>query len=204
MVVTRVRRRAVWAAAATAVVMVAAGCSDGQVGRVDERAAELGYIEGPGAVTFIPPDEREPAPEFGGPLLGEDGEFWLTDAVGDVVVLNVWGSWCPPCRKEAPALQAVYEDVRDQGVRFVGINIRDNTTDALRYEEEFGITFPSVVDTDGRRMLVFRESLPPNAIPTTLIIDRHGRMAARVLGEITELTLRELLADVLAEDARAG
>jgi thiol-disulfide isomerase/thioredoxin len=197
---TRVRRRFVLVGAAAALAVVAAGCSDAQVGRTDERAAELGYIEGPGAVTFIPPDEREPAPEFGGPLLGEDGEFWLADAAGEVVVLNVWGSWCPPCRKEAPALQAVYEDVRDEGVQFVGINIRDNTTDALRYEEEFGITYPSVVDTDGRRMLAFRDTLPPNAIPTTLIIDRDGRMAARVLGEITELTLREVLDDVLAEE----
>jgi thiol-disulfide isomerase/thioredoxin len=198
--ITPARRHVIWAAAA-AVVVATAGCSAAQVGRDDERAAELGYIEGPGAVTFISPDDREPAPEFSGPLLGEDGEFWLADAVGEVVVLNVWGSWCPPCRKEAPVLQSVYEDVRDEGVQFVGINIRDNTTDALRYEEEFGITFPSVVDTDGRRMLAFRASLPPNAIPTTLIIDRDGRMAARVLGEITELTLRELLDDVLAEGA---
>jgi thiol-disulfide isomerase/thioredoxin len=187
------------AAAAVATVVLVAGCSDGQVQRSDE-AAQVGYIQGAGVVTMLPADEREPAPEFGGPLLGDDGEFWLADAAGEIVVLNVYGSWCPPCRKEAPALQAVYEDLKDDGVRFVGVNTRDNTTDALAYEDQFGITYPSVVDTDGRRMLAFRDSLPPNAIPTTLVIDRDGQVAARVLGEISESSLRELLTDILAED----
>jgi thiol-disulfide isomerase/thioredoxin len=181
------------------VVLAVAGCSDGQVQRSDD-AAQIGYIEG-SSVTTIPPGEREPAPEFGGPLLGRDGaEFNLADARGEIVVLNVWGSWCPPCRKEAPALQAIHEELAEDGVRFVGVNTRDyNTTDALRFEEEFGITYPSVVDTDGRRLLAFRDTLPPNAIPTTLVIDQAGNLAARVLGEVTETTLRELIGDVLAE-----
>ncbi|HEX5995633.1 MAG TPA: redoxin domain-containing protein [Jiangellales bacterium] len=184
--------------------LAVAGCSDGQVQR-SEDAAQIGYIEG-SSVTTIPPGEREPAPEFGGPVLGEDGgEFTLADARGEIVVLNVWGSWCPPCRKEAPALQSVHEELAGDGVRFVGVNTRDyNTTDALRFEEEFGITYPSVVDTDGRRLLAFRDTLPPNAIPTTLVIDRTGNLAARVLGEVTETTLRELIGDVLAEDPGAG
>ena len=186
------------------VVLAAAGCSDGQVQRSGD-AAQIGYIEG-SSVTTIPPAEREPAPDFGGPILGDDGaEFTLSDARGEIVVLNVWGSWCPPCRKEAPALQAVHDEVADEGVRFVGVNTRDpNTTDALRFEEEFGITYPSVVDTDGRRLLAFRETLPPNAIPTTLVIDRAGNLAVRVLGEVTETTLRGLIDDVLAEDSGAG
>jgi hypothetical protein len=85
------------------------------------------------------------------------------------------------------------------------VNTRDyNTTDALRFEEEFGITYPSVVDTDGRRLLAFRDTLPPNAIPTTLVIDQAGNLAARVLGEVTETTLRELIGDVLAEAPGEG
>jgi thiol-disulfide isomerase/thioredoxin len=185
-------------------VLAVAGCSDGQVQRSDD-AAQIGYIEG-SSVTTIPPGDREPAPEFGGPLLGQDGaEFNLADARGEIVVLNVWGSWCPPCRKEAPALQAIHEELAGDGVRFVGVNTRDyNTTDALRFEEEFGITYPSVVDTDGRRLLAFRDTLPPNAIPTTLVIDQAGNLAARVLGEVTETTLRELIGDVLAEAPGEG
>ncbi len=175
-------------------------CTDGQVQRAD--ADNIGYIEGDGAVTTVPVDEREPAPEFGGPLLGsDDREFWLADAAGEVVVLNVWGSWCPPCRKEAPDFQAVWEDVAEDGVRFVGVNTRDNETDALGFVEDFGITFPSVVDTDGRKMLAFRDSLPPAAIPSTLIIDQNGRLAARAVGAIGESTLRGLIEDVQAEAA---
>lgn len=190
--------RTLWhVAIAASLVILLVGCSDGQVQRSGD-ATQIGYIEGTGTVTVIPPDQRQPAPEFSGPLL-DGGEFNLADARGDIVVLNVWGSWCPPCRKEAPALQAVYEDLADQGVRFVGINTRDNETDAQAYEEDFGITYPSVVDTDGRLMLAFRDTLPPNAIPTTLVIDREGRMAARVLGAITETSLRDLLADILQE-----
>lgn len=182
-------------------VLALVACSDGQVQRSGD-AAEAGYIEGSGAITTVPSDQRQPAPDFGGPLLGDDGtDFTLADAQGDVVVLNVWGSWCPPCRKEAPALQAVYEQVADQGVQFVGVNTRDNTTDALAFEEQFGVTYPSVVDTDGRRMLAFRDTLPPTAIPSTLVIDRDGNLAVRILGEISESSLHDLVSDVLAEDA---
>lgn len=192
--------RAVMALAAGCLLTLTA-CSDGQVQRSGD-AAEAGYIQGSGVVTTVPLGERDPAPEFGGPILGDDdAEFTLGDARGDVVVLNVWGSWCPPCRKEAPALQAVYEQVADQGVQFIGVNTRDpNLTDALAFEEQFGLTYPSVVDTDGRRLLAFRDSLPPTAIPSTLVIDRNGNLAVRVLGEISESSLHDLVADVLAED----
>ncbi|HSI93633.1 MAG TPA: TlpA disulfide reductase family protein [Jiangellaceae bacterium] len=188
------------AATLVVAVLAAGACSDGQVQRADD-TARTGYIEGSGAVTAMAPDERKPAPEFGGPLLGdENSEFDLADTVGDVVVLNVWGSWCPPCRQEAPALQAVHEELVAEGVQFVGVNVRDNTTDALAFEEQFGVTYPSVVDSDGRRLLAFRDTMPPNAIPTTLVIDREGRLAVRVLGAITETSLRDLITDVLAED----
>lgn len=195
-----IRKRTLeWVAAPAVVIGLLAGCSDGQVQRSDE-GAQLGYIEGSGAVTIVEPADRQPAPEFSGPLLGsEEEEFDLGSALGDVVVLNVWGSWCPPCRKEAPDLQAVHEQLSPEGVRFVGVNTRDNTTDALGFEEQFGVTYPSVVDTDGRRMLAFRDTLSPNAIPSTLVIDRGGDLAVRVLGPITESSLRELVSDVLAE-----
>ena len=178
------------------------GCSDGQVQR-DDDAAQIGYIEGDGTVTILPAAERDAAPEFGGPLLG-GGQFELADAVGDVVVLNVWGSWCPPCRKEARDLQALSEALGDLGVRFVGINVRDNETDARRFEQEFGVTYPSVVDENGSRLLAFRDTLPPTSIPSTLVVDREGMVAASVIGPITEASLRDLVADIAAEgDASA-
>jgi thiol-disulfide isomerase/thioredoxin len=178
-------------------LLAVGGCSDGQVQR-DDDAAQIGYIEGDGTVTILPAAERDAAPEFGGPLLG-GGQFELAHAVGDVVVLNVWGSWCPPCRKEARDLQAVSEALGDQGVRFVGINVRDNETDARRFEQEFGVTYPSVVDENGSRLLAFRDTLPPTSIPSTLVVDREGMVAASVIGPITEASLRDLVADIAAE-----
>jgi thiol-disulfide isomerase/thioredoxin len=173
------------------------GCgSDGRV----EPAAQAGFVQGSGIVTIIDEDDREPAPEFSGPTL-DGGEFDLAEQAGNVVVLNVWGSWCAPCRAEAPALAEVANQTADDGVVFVGVNTRDTTTAALAFEDEFDVPYPSVVDTDGRRLLAFRDTLPPAAIPSTLVIDRDGNMAARVLGEITETSLSALVSDVAAEAA---
>jgi thiol-disulfide isomerase/thioredoxin len=180
--------------------MAMAGCSDGQVGRSDS-AKQTRYVEGTGVVTIVPPADRQQAPAFSGPLLGGSGEFDLAQAKGDVVVLNVWASWCPPCRSEAPALQAVSAELTDQDVQFVGINVRDNETDARAFEQEFGLTYPSVVDTDSALLLAFRDTLPPSAIPSTLVIDRKGRVAARILDEVTQTSLRDLVADIAAENA---
>lgn len=194
---TATRRRRLMLGVLVAALLLTA-CSDGQVERT-EAGGQSGYIEGDGAVSLIEPADRVPAPEFSAPYLDQDGQFQLADTAGEVVVLNVWGSWCPPCREEAPALQAVAEQVEqeDLDVQFVGVNTRDTETAALAYEEEFQITYPSVVDTNGEAMLAFRETLPPAAIPSTLVIDRQGRMAARVLGPITETSLRGLIDDVV-------
>ncbi|NED94539.1 TlpA family protein disulfide reductase [Phytoactinopolyspora alkaliphila] len=191
--------------AASLLLLGLAGCSDGQVTR-DGDADNIGYIEGDGVVSIIPPEEREPAPDFGGELLADGGTFELAEAQGDVVVINVWGSWCPPCRKEAPDLQAVHEELADDGVRFIGVNTRDGQTEtaALAFEREFGITYPSVFDPDGQALLAFRATLPPQAIPSTLVIDREGRMAARVLGPIGRASLRDLVSDIAAEDSSGG
>ena len=173
-------------------VAMLAGCADGQVQRRDS-GDQAGYVSGVG-VTTIAPDERDAAPAFSGPTL-DGAEFALADQSGQVVVLNVWGSWCPPCRKEAPALQAVSESLAPRGVEFVGVNTRDTPEGARGYVTEFGITYPSVVDTDGTRLLAFRE-LPPTAIPSTLVIDREGRLAARILGPISEISLRDIVTQV--------
>jgi thiol-disulfide isomerase/thioredoxin len=185
-------------AAVTTVVLLLSGCGDGQV-QPTESSNQSRYIAGSG-ITTIPPEERKAAPAFGGPTL-DGGTFDLAAHKGKVVVLNVWGSWCPPCRKEAPALQAVSQELAPQGVQFVGINTRDTPHGAHAYVTEFGITFPSVVDTDGQRLLAFRDTLPPTAIPSTLVVDREGRLAARILGPITEISLRDLVTQIAKEGA---
>lgn len=184
------------------VALALAGCSDGQVGRSDDDGGQQGYIEGDGVVTTINPADRVAAPEFTGELI-DGGDYALAEALGNVVVLNVWGSWCPPCRKEARGLQAVFEELQPDGVQFVGVNTKDTERRATAFEDEFGITYPSVFDPDGVDLLAFRETLPPAAIPSTLVIDRQGMLAARVLGPIGEASLRDLVADIAAEDPTA-
>lgn len=185
------------------VMMVAlglAGCSSGQVGRADsDGGSDIGFVAGDGVLTLVPAGEREPAPPFSGPLL-DGGEFDLASMLGDVVVLNVWGSWCAPCRQEAPGLQAVYQEFADSGVQFVGVNTRDTKANARAFQTEFGITYPSVFDPKGEALLAFRDQLPPAAIPSTLVIDRQGRMAARVVGPISEESLRDLVSDIATEE----
>lgn len=113
----------------------------------------------------------------------------------------MWGSWCTPCRAEAKNLQAVSEKLKGQGVRFVGINTRDtNTTSAINFEKEFGVTFPSLYDPTGRQMLRFKKgTLNPQLIPSTLVIDRSGKIAARALMALSEDTLTGMIKPVLAE-----
>lgn len=189
-------RRAVLLAAAA--VLALAGCSDGQVERSDN-ANQAGYIAGDGAISIYEPGERKAAPEFGGELL-DGGDYQLADQLGDVVVLNVWGSWCPPCRREAPDLQAAYETLQPEGVQFIGVNVRDAGKRApQQFEDEFGITYPSVYDPKSDALLAFRDTVPPSAIPSTLVIDREGRIAARVLGPLGETTLSDIVRDVAAE-----
>ncbi|WP_053206223.1 TlpA family protein disulfide reductase [Jiangella muralis] len=184
-------------------VLALAGCSDGQVERSDN-GNQAGYIAGDGTISIYEPADRETAPEFGGDLL-DGGDFQLADQLGDVVVLNVWGSWCPPCRKEAPDLQATYETLQPEGVQFVGVNVREPNGEgpALRFEEEFGITYPSVYDPKADALLAFRDTIPPKAIPSTLVIDREGRIAARILGPIGEASLTDIVGEIAAEPPAA-
>ena len=163
------------AAALAALTVLAAGCADrvGAGESVSGKVAEQGYVSGDGATTILAESERLAAPDLTGTTL--DGElFSLADQLGEVVVLNVWASWCAPCRAEADDLQQVWTDVKGTGVQFVGLNTRDSQAAAEAFVDRFALTYPSVVDTDGSRQLLFHETLPPAAIPSTIVIDRTG------------------------------
>lgn len=170
----------------SALSLSACGVSRGDVGTA--------FVAGDGSIVLVAPDERVAAPDLAGPTL-EGGEFRLADHLGDVVVLNVWASWCAPCRAEAPVLEAVWKDVEDDGVQFVGLDTRDTEAAAIAFVDRYGVTYPNVIDTDGRLQLLFSETLPPQAIPSTLVVDRQGRVAGRVIGRVTESTLRGLIED---------
>lgn len=176
-----------------------AGCSDGG----SDPAAQPGFVAGDPASTFVEVAERKPAPDLTGPLLGGDTYSLATDRGDDIVVVNVWGSWCAPCRSEAAALEEVYQEVKDKGVQFLGINTRDQEAQALAFVANKGITYPSLVD-DGAMQAGFASSLPVAGIPTTFVIDRSGRVAARAVSEVSYTRLLELVEAVLAEDETTG
>ncbi len=159
---------------------------------------DQGFVSGDGSTVVVDATDRTQAPAVSGKTLqGED--LALSDFAGDVVVLNVWGSWCAPCRAEAQTLQKLSVKYAKDGVQFVGINTRDDNANAQAFERNFGISYPSLSDTDGRLQLEFHDSLPPSAIPSTLVIDRQGRVAARVLGPVTYSQMTGLIDDVAGE-----
>ena len=169
------------------------GVTDTSVGGGTKPSDGLGQ-----PVTEYPVADRGRPVELSGGTL-TDETLDLTDMRGDVVVVNVWGSWCVPCRIEAPVLARVSQEYRQRGVSFVGVNVKDNRAAAVAFEEEYGITYPSIEDTDGRAVLALSQYVPASAVPVTLVLDRDGRVAARVLGAVREATLRALLESTLAE-----
>lgn len=159
------------------------------------QAGTGGFVSGDGTITVVPVGQRKPAPAIQGDTL--DGSTWSSSqAAGKVIVYNVWGSWCAPCRAEAPELQAAAEKTADKAV-FIGLNTRDVDSAAPRlFNKNNGVTYPSIFDPDGRLLLGFAGELPPSAIPTTLLVDGEGRIAARVVGATTTTTLVGLVDDI--------
>lgn len=187
-------RRLVLALAVAAVALTA--CANDPA----TTSSDTGFVAGDGSVVVLDAADRVAAPAISGTTL--DGDAWSSqEALGDVLVLNVWASWCAPCRAEAPDLQTAWVATQADGVQFVGLNTRDSDASARAYVERFGITYPSLVDTDGLIQLQYRDTLPVQAIPSTLVIDRQGRVAARFLGVVDEKTLATVIRDVAAESA---
>ena len=149
------------------------------------------FIAGNGAVTFIEPSARVLAPDISGKTL--DGSTYRVP-LNRVVVLNVWASWCAPCRAEAPGLVALSELYPE--VSFVGVLTRDNFSTARAFVKRFKIPYPTLIDES--ILLSFRNSLIANAIPSTLVIDKSGKVAARISGEITVASLTALINKVEA------
>lgn len=162
--------------------------------------ANAGYVSGDGVVVEIPPGGRADPLEIRGTTYDGD-DFDSTALRRAPLLINVWYASCPPCRVEAPALKAVHSEYRALGVGFAGVNTRDKAGPAAAFEETFGITYPSIPDPDGAVIASLDGSVSPNAVPTTLIQDVEGRVAARIAGAADQSTLESLLDAVLAEVA---
>jgi thiol-disulfide isomerase/thioredoxin len=182
------------------VVVVALLCAAGLTGGCSKdigSTGDQGYIDGTGVITLLPAAERKKPGTVSGETL-EGKSLSLSSYAGKVVVINVWGSWCPPCRAEADELAAAARELAPKGVVFLGINTRDSSPDnGLSFQRRYDVPYPSLYDPGGRNLLAFHRTLTPNSIPGTVIIDRDGRVAASILGEVTSsTTLVDLVQDV--------
>ena len=178
--------------------LLLAGCSTGADAVDVNNGGEFRFVAGTPAGEVIAEPQRQRAPEFSGTLVG-GGEFSSAELAGDVAVLNFWGSWCPPCRVETPQFQEVYAEVRDYGVQFLGLNVKEvDEQFALAFVDRFGIDFPSLYDPRGEVALAFRD-YPATAIPSTIVLDRRGRVAAVYTGSVSQDDLRRVIRRVLEE-----
>ncbi|WP_156726416.1 TlpA family protein disulfide reductase [Streptomyces apocyni] len=199
MSLSRAPRRALPAAialaAAGALTLTACG-GDAQGGG----SGNTNFVTGTDGISTAAKGERKTAPKLDGETL--DGEKLDTsDFKGKVLVVNAWGSWCAPCRAEAKYLSKVAKETKDQGVEFVGINTRDpNKGPAIAFEKDYGVPYPSLYDPMGKLLLRFpKGSLNPQTIPTTIVIDRDGKIAARVMKAVDDKQLHEMIDPLIAE-----
>jgi thiol-disulfide isomerase/thioredoxin len=190
-------RGAAAAALAVAAALGVAGCA---TGIADSTPASNGqsFVAGSPGTTVFKSGGGPVAPPVSGPVVG-GGKLALTSYRGHVVVLNFWGSWCTPCRAEAPGLSALATHFKASGVRFLGIDIRDSPVSAEAFMNDFRITYPSLNDPSDNLALDFRNTVPPAGIPTTLVISRRGRITARVIGGTTYNGLKALIQRAAAE-----
>ena len=184
------RRRWLATLATTTSLLLVGGCGSTQ-------ANDEGFVAGDGSLTILPIDRRPTAPVIEGVTL--DDQPWTSAKISDkVIVYNVWGSWCAPCVSEAPALVRASRRLDNQAA-FVGLNTRDFDKAAPRaFVRAYEIPYVNLFDPQGALILRFSGELPPNAIPSTIVIDRQGRLAARIIGETTEATLVGLVQDIAA------
>lgn len=193
------RRVLVRGALLAVVVALLGGCATAGDDAVDEKG-EFTFVS-PGGQTriFYPEPERGRVPEMAGESLTEEGKkVRLSDFDGQVVVLNLWGSWCGPCRSESDDMQAVHQKLGPQGVTVLGIDVRDSRSAAADFHRDRGLTYPSIYDPSGRSLLSLRH-YPRGTVPSTIVLDRQHRVAAVFLTEMLESELLPEVQKIAAE-----
>lgn len=185
-------------AAAGALVLLLAGCANDPLAEQYASGSGQGYVSGDGAITEIPADQRDAPIVFS----GEDetgATITNDDFAGSVYVVNFWYAACGPCRAEAPDLKALSEEYPD--VPFLGVNISDSVDVATTFTTKNGLTYPSIIDANTATVqLAFAGAVAPNAVPTTLVVDREGRVAARISGLIRDKSILAAMIDTVVAE----
>jgi thiol-disulfide isomerase/thioredoxin len=179
-----------------AVALAVAACSGGALAQNTPLSSGQSFVGGTYSSTYFAPGSRPVAPAVTGTLLTGQ-RFSLSSDRGSVVVLNFWASWCSPCRAEAPSLATLASHFRRDPVRFVGVDSKDSVSAAEAFERTYGVGYPSLNDPDDEIALAFHSTVPPPAIPSTLLIDRTGHIAAMIVGSVSYDGLKALIIKVL-------
>lgn len=194
----RHRRVAIALALAAAGLFALAACEGGAIGESTPASNGQNFVSGDSGTTVFGPGAGPAAPPVSGKAIG-GGTLSLSRLRGHVVVMNFWGSWCTPCRAEAPALSSLSQHFQPQGVRFLGVDVRDSPASAEAFMRDHHISYPSLNDPAGEVALDFRGTVTPAGIPTTLVIGRDGKITARVVGEVSYSGLRGLIAKAVTQ-----
>ena len=182
-------------------LLALAGCASDPLAEQYANGTNQNYISGDGSLTLIDVADRGKPVTFEA-TTGDGDTVASSDYAGEVLVINFWYAACPPCRVEAPDLAQLATEFDGNGASFLGVNVRDQAATARTFEQEVGIEYPSVIDAnEGNMQLAFAGTVAPNAVPTTLVIDKQGRVAARFLGLIEAPSiLKTIVNETIAED----
>ena len=188
--------RACAAAAAICVTLAVTGCEGGAIAQSTPVSNGTSFVPGGPGATLYQTGARPAAPPVSATTLTGQKLTLAGYRHGGAVVLNFWGSWCAPCRQEAPSLAALASRFQPAGVRFLGVDIRDSPASAMAFLRNYRISYPSLNDPGDEIALAFRGTVPPVGIPTTLVIDRSGRIAARIVGGVSYDGLKALITQI--------
>ena len=190
-------RRALFTSAlAAGTALALSACSENDE-LADQAGSDQGYVSGSGVVSRVPAEDRGEPLDLSFETL--DGKtVSLADLRPTPVVINLWYAACPPCRKEAPDLKSVAEEFGDKA-QFIGVNVRDQEAAANAFIQNYQVPYPNMLDSNGEMVSLLSGVLPPQATPSTVVLDAKGRAAARVVGEVDASTLKGLIEDVQSE-----
>ncbi|MFJ3586195.1 TlpA family protein disulfide reductase [Streptomyces sp. NPDC090127] len=200
MSLSRAPRRTLLAAGILSAAVALSACGSDSNGK-SGGGGGTNFVTNTGGISTVAKGERTAPRTIAGETL-EGEKLDVADLKGKVVVLNAWGSWCGPCRAEAPHFAKVADAFKDKDVAFVGLNTRDpNKQQALNFEEEYEVSYPSLYDPAGKVILngFPKGTLNLQAIPSTVVLDKDGKIAARALMALDEKKLRSMIEPLLAE-----